>query len=91
MDLRFLFKQLAKREIASVLIEGGATLIGSAIKEKFVDKMHILIATRFLGDQKALSSIQGLNILNLNLATRLKNINIAVLGEDIFIEGYLDY
>ena len=38
VDLRWLFKELAKREISSVLIEGGARIIGSALKDGLIDK-----------------------------------------------------
>ena len=88
-DLKWLFKELAKREIMSVLVEGGAHVVGNALKEKLVDKMYIYIAPIILGDQNALSSVVGINIENVNKAIRLKKVTLKRIAEDTFIQGYL--
>ena len=64
VDLRFFLKELAHREISSILIEGGSTVLGSALKGGLVDKMHIYIAPKIIGDEKALSSIRDLTLVN---------------------------
>ena len=87
--LKWLFKELAKREIISILIEGGAKVIGSALKEKLVDKMHIYFAPKIVGDQKALSSVDGLNISKINKTIQLNKLNIEFTDKDIFITGYV--
>ncbi len=89
IHLEWLFRELAKREIASILIEGGAHVIGCALKENLVDKMHIYIAPKIIGDQKALSSVVGLNTLEIGKAVQLKNISMRKIGEDLFLEGYV--
>ena len=88
-DLKWLFKELAKKEISSVLIEGGAHVIGTALKAKLVDKAYIYIAPIILGDQKALSSAVGIKITNVNKAIRLKRTHLKQIGQDILLEGYL--
>ena len=87
--LKWLLKELAKREITSVLIEGGAQTVGSALKERIVDKMLIFIAPKIMGSQKALSSIDGLEFRNVNQAVSLKQLEIKRIGKDFLIEGYL--
>ena len=89
IHLKPLFKQLAKKKIMSILIEGGATVIGQALKEKLIDKMHVYIAPKIIGSQDALHSIVGLNIKDINKAVTLKNITSKFIGDDIFVEGYL--
>lgn len=89
VSLKALLKILAKKEFASILIEGGAHLIGSALKEDLVDKMNIYISPKIVGDQSALSSIIGLNTLNINRSLSLKKLKVASIGADIFVEGYL--
>ena len=91
VDLSYLLKELAKQEITSVLIEGGAQVIGNALKAKVVDKLHVLIAPKIMGDQRALTSVQGLNIQRLQDVVRLKNTTLTFLGEDILIDGYVVY
>ncbi|MBU4334860.1 MAG: bifunctional diaminohydroxyphosphoribosylaminopyrimidine deaminase/5-amino-6-(5-phosphoribosylamino)uracil reductase RibD, partial [Candidatus Omnitrophica bacterium] len=89
VDMKWLFKELAKRKILSILIEGGAKVIGSALKAKLVDKMHVFIAPKILGDDNALSSIVGLNVLNVNKAVELEKVNIKIINKEIMVEGYV--
>ncbi len=87
VDLAWLMRELAQREIAKILIEGGAKIIGSAIKDKLVDKMIFFVAPKIVGDQDAQSSIEGLNISTLSKAVGLKNLQFKNIGEDIFFEA----
>jgi diaminohydroxyphosphoribosylaminopyrimidine deaminase/5-amino-6-(5-phosphoribosylamino)uracil reductase len=89
VDLKWLMKDLAKREIAKVLIEGGGKVIGSALKDKLVDKMLLFIAPKIMGEQKALSSIDGLKALRLKQAVGLRDVEVRSIGEDFLIEGYI--
>ncbi|MDP8264911.1 MAG: bifunctional diaminohydroxyphosphoribosylaminopyrimidine deaminase/5-amino-6-(5-phosphoribosylamino)uracil reductase RibD [Candidatus Aceula lacicola] len=89
VDLKKFFKVLAKNEITSVLVEGGATIIGSILKQKLADKIWILIAPKIVGDQEAKSSIAGLGIKNVNRSLKLSNIRLKCFKSDIFIEAYI--
>ena len=89
IHLRWLLKELAKREIASILIEGGAHVIGCALKENLVDKMYVYLAPKIVGDQKALNSVVGLRIQKIEKAVRLKDLNVQKIGEDFFFTGYV--
>ncbi len=91
VDLKWLLEELAKREITSVLIEGGSRLIGSALKEKLVDKMLIFIAPKILGDHQALSAVKGRKIFHVNQALSLKDISLKNFSQDLFLEGYIQY
>ena len=89
INLRWLLRALARKEIVSILIEGGAHVIGSALKGDLVDKMHIYIAPKILGSQKALSSIDGLKADNINQSLKLKDVSFQKIGEDFFLQGYV--
>jgi len=89
VSLRWLFKYLAKQGIRSILLEGGARVIASALEDDLVDEMHIYLAPKILGDQNALSSIVGLNISRIRKAIRLNLVKIKNIGNDIFIRGYV--
>lgn len=89
VDLRWLMKELAKMEVSSVLIEGGATLIGQALKDGLVDRMMIYMAPKILGDHNALGSIKGLTVTDINRTIGLKNVTIDHLNPDILIQGYV--
>ena len=89
VDLKWLFKELAKYEITSILMEGGAHTIGCALKENLVDKIYVYLAPKFIGDQNALSSIVGLNPSRIRQAIQLKRLTIKKIDQDIFITGYV--
>jgi len=89
IDLLWLFKELAKNEITSILIEGGAHVIGTAFKEKLVDKIYTYIAPKILGDRNALSSVIGVNIVDVNKAIDLENLTIKKINKDVMMEAYV--
>jgi diaminohydroxyphosphoribosylaminopyrimidine deaminase/5-amino-6-(5-phosphoribosylamino)uracil reductase len=89
VDLKCLLKALAKEEITSILMEGGARVIGSALKEKLVDKLYIYVAPQIIGDQDALSSVVGINTVNIGRSIRLKNLTSLNIGQDILLTGYV--
>jgi len=91
LDIKWLFKELTKREITSILMEGGAHVIGSALKQKLVDKIYIYMAPKIFGDQKALSSIVGINTGNVNKTIQLKKMTFQTIGKDILVQGYIQY
>ncbi len=89
VDLKCLLKALAKEEITSILMEGGAHVIGSALKEKLVDKLYIYVAPKIIGDQDALSSIVGVDTVNVGRAIRLKGLTSRNIAQDILLTGYV--
>ncbi len=88
VDLKYLFKELGKREIAHLLIEGGGRMIGSALKEGLVDKLLLFLAPKILGDERALDSVVGFQAKHVGEAVRFKDLTIGRIGEDILIEAY---
>jgi diaminohydroxyphosphoribosylaminopyrimidine deaminase/5-amino-6-(5-phosphoribosylamino)uracil reductase len=91
VDLKWLFKELAKREIANLLIEGGAHVIGSALNAKLVDKRHIFVAPKIMGDKNALDAAYGFKGSRLAQAVKLKEVTVQRIGGDIFVEGTVVY
>jgi diaminohydroxyphosphoribosylaminopyrimidine deaminase/5-amino-6-(5-phosphoribosylamino)uracil reductase len=89
VDIKWLFRELGRRGIISVLIEGGAKVIGSALKAGLVDKMHIYIAPKILGDKEAKSSISGMRITRMSKAIELKDMTVEKIGKDLLVKGYV--
>jgi diaminohydroxyphosphoribosylaminopyrimidine deaminase/5-amino-6-(5-phosphoribosylamino)uracil reductase len=50
-DLRQVLQRLGSADITSVLVEGGATVHGSFLREKLVDQVYLFTAPCFIGDQ----------------------------------------
>lgn len=87
LDINRVLKELGRREITSVLVEGGGRLAASLIREQAVDKVMIFIAPMILGAD-GLPSVAGLGIDKLNKAFRLERTSFRKSGDDILIEGY---
>lgn len=80
--------ELYKRNIQSLLIEGGARVFSSALKSGVVDKVYLFQAPKILGKGLDFAS-SLLRLKDLNSALRLKDIEIKKIGPDILITGYL--
>ncbi|MBL8012277.1 MAG: bifunctional diaminohydroxyphosphoribosylaminopyrimidine deaminase/5-amino-6-(5-phosphoribosylamino)uracil reductase RibD, partial [Candidatus Omnitrophica bacterium] len=89
VPLQWLMRELGAMQIASVLIEGGGRLIGSALKEGVVDKMSVYIAPKIMGGQNAVSGVSGLNIKNVSDLIELEDTTLTPLKEDFLLEGYV--
>ncbi|MBP1741814.1 MAG: riboflavin biosynthesis protein RibD, partial [Deltaproteobacteria bacterium] len=80
-----------KRSITSVLLEGGATLMGAMIREKLVDKFCIFKAPKILGGSDGTPMALGKGPSKMNESIPLKDVRIRRFGEDLLITGYPDY
>jgi diaminohydroxyphosphoribosylaminopyrimidine deaminase/5-amino-6-(5-phosphoribosylamino)uracil reductase len=87
INLKDMFKALARQEITSVLVEGGGTLIGSLFDEALVDKVMFFISPKIIGGKDAVGSVMGKGISRLEFAKTLKNLKVRRFKEDILIEG----
>ena len=90
VDLPYLFKSLAARDITSILVEGGATINASALNQGLVDKVIWFIAPKIIGGREAPGPIGGQGVAAANDALRLDRISIQHFEEDICIEGYIN-
>jgi len=86
IDLKWVLRFLGKREVTSVLIEGGGSLVGGALQRRLVDKMMIYTAPKIMGE--GLSIGPGLRGKTLADMIRLRDMSIDKIGEDILIQGY---
>ena len=89
VDLRSLFKTLAGRSIASILIEGGAGINASVLTENLVDKIYWFIAPKIIGGQGALGPVGGQGVADVNDAYFFEDMNIEPIGQDILISAYM--
>ena len=90
VDIEKLLNILGQQNICSILVEGGATLSGSFVAKKLVDKVYFFIAPKIIGGKEAKTPVAGTGILNLQEALALKDIQIEKLEEDILIIGRVD-
>ena len=87
---KHLMEIFGKREITSVLIEGGSEINASALAAGVVDKVMCFIAPKLIGGQDAPGPIGGVGIRSLTEAVNLQRVSVTPIAEqDFLIEGYL--
>lgn len=87
VEIRQVMKELGRREIDSVLVEGGGTLNESLIKNHCIHKVYAYIAPKLLGGSDAKTPIEGKGIAGIQDAFCLDDLKIKRLGEDLLLEG----
>ena len=90
IEWRPLLKELGRREITSLLIEGGARVFSSALEAGVVNKIWLFIAPILIGGDDARGTVGGTGPAELTDCTRLKDMKIRRCGPDLWIEGYLE-
>jgi diaminohydroxyphosphoribosylaminopyrimidine deaminase/5-amino-6-(5-phosphoribosylamino)uracil reductase len=91
IDLTALMGILGDMYVTSLLVEGGASIVGSLIREKLVDKFYIFKAPKILGGDDGVPMAAGPGPKTMDRSLMLKDLRIRRFEEDILIEGYPDY
>ncbi len=86
-SLKELLPLLAGRNITSLLIEGGAQIITSALKEDLANRLVTVIAPKIIG--KGVEAVGDLNIRNLKEAKLLSVKSVIRKGADVIIDSRL--
>ena len=87
--LRGLMRELGRKEITSVLIEGGGEINAAALQAGIVDKLVFFVAPKLIGGKDAPGPIGGAGVTRLAEAFELRDVKTAQIDTDFLIEGYL--
>lgn len=77
--------ELGKREIASLFVEGGATVNDSFLRSGLINEFILYLAPKLIGGSHAPTSIGGEGIHRLSEALQLEIASVEQVGEDIKI------
>ncbi|MFY9560550.1 MAG: bifunctional diaminohydroxyphosphoribosylaminopyrimidine deaminase/5-amino-6-(5-phosphoribosylamino)uracil reductase RibD [Terriglobales bacterium] len=87
-DLAEVLRRLGKREITSVLIEGGATVNWTALSSGVVDKLFLYYAPKILGEGAVPFAASGGSTGSHGMLLA-HGLELHQFGEDFAVEGYL--
>ena len=87
VDLNWLMDELGRREVDSILLEGGGTLNWAALEQGIVQKVLAYIAPKLSGGREAKTPVEGAGIALMSQAIALTHSSITRLGEDFLIES----
>lgn len=88
LDLGAVLKELGRRELASVLVEGGPTVAGAFVRAGLVDKFAFFTAPLVMGGAGSRSAVAGPELPSLAAATRLRDVTWRRVGEDWLVTAY---
>jgi diaminohydroxyphosphoribosylaminopyrimidine deaminase/5-amino-6-(5-phosphoribosylamino)uracil reductase len=87
IDLAWLLKELAELEISRLLVEGGGDTIAGFLEQGLWDRFLFFIAPKIIGGRTAVTSVEGKGVEKVSQAIKLKDVKVAMLGEDILVIG----
>ena len=87
VDLRVMLSELGRRQITSLFVEGGGTLLGSLFDEGLVDRVIGFVAPVIIGGSTAPSPVSGSGVERIADAMRLNGVRIERFGDDVAIMG----
>ena len=88
-DLAAVLEELRKREIQSVLVEGGTEVAGAFVDARLVDKITFIAAPLIIGGREAPTAIGGMGAESIAAALKLTDVEVTALGSDLEITSYV--
>jgi diaminohydroxyphosphoribosylaminopyrimidine deaminase/5-amino-6-(5-phosphoribosylamino)uracil reductase len=83
--LASMLKEFGQRGWSRIMLEGGAHLAGSALRQNVVDRIAFFIAPKLLGG--GLSAIEGLGFSKMKDSIGLEDLEFWQIGNDLLIES----
>lgn len=87
-DLARVLAELGRREIQSVLVEGGANVAGKFLDAGLVDKVSFFIAPKIIGGSNAPTAVGGHGARKLAEGIELQDVEVTQRGQDVEFTGY---
>ncbi len=89
VSLPDLLTLLGQRQVQSLLVEGGAEVLGSFFDQNLIQMFHFFYAPKILGGQAAPGVLGGRGVVHLMDAHQAQDLKIRRLGNDLLVSGYL--
>jgi diaminohydroxyphosphoribosylaminopyrimidine deaminase / 5-amino-6-(5-phosphoribosylamino)uracil reductase len=90
-DLLKVLAELKKRDLQSVLVEGGTEIAGAFVESRLVDKVSFFYAPLIIGGSSAPIAVGGNGAESLANAMRLREVEITKHDEDFELTGYPNF
>jgi diaminohydroxyphosphoribosylaminopyrimidine deaminase / 5-amino-6-(5-phosphoribosylamino)uracil reductase len=89
VDLRELMAKLAQLELSTVLVEGGAELAGSLLRDDLVDRLVFFVAPKLLGGRTAPGPLGGKGASLMADARPVYDLTVRRYGDDLALTAYV--
>ena len=82
VELRAALRALGKRDVTSVLVEGGGELLGAMFDTRLVDRVALFLAPIVIGGREAVSAVGGKGAAKVKRAVRLRDCRWRSIGRN---------
>lgn len=87
VSLSELWKELGRRQVQTLLLEGGATLAAAALQSGLIDRMMVFVAPKLIGGTSDYGIFRGAGCARLVDAPALEDLRLQRFDDDILICG----
>ena len=91
MDLNVVLKELAKRDVLGLLVEGGSRVQWEFLSRRMIDCFYFIVAPIILGGENAIPSVGGKGYGATAVAPKFRILRSFPVGPDMVLEGYPSY
>ena len=84
-----ILKELGRRLMTNVLVEGGAGVLGAFLDAGEIDEVWAFVAPKLVGGATAPSPIAGRGLANMNEALQSGQVVVETIGDDVLIRAII--
>lgn len=88
LDVEEVLEELGRRQITSLLVEGGSEVAASFLDKSLVDKVTFFYGPKIIGGRNAIPAVGGDGALKLDSAITLDQVQVVRRGPDWEATGY---
>jgi 2,5-diamino-6-(ribosylamino)-4(3H)-pyrimidinone 5'-phosphate reductase len=89
VELKYALTFLWKKQVKTLLVEGGGTVIWKFVRQRFVDDFFVYLGPFIIGGRRTPTMANGVGIRNENEAIALRIVEVSQLGPGILIHYQL--
>lgn len=87
IELTTLLRELGRRNIISILVEGGGETHASFLEARLADRLLWFIAPKIVGGRQAPSTVGGTGVAKMDDAIRVESLRVRRFGPDLMLDG----
>jgi diaminohydroxyphosphoribosylaminopyrimidine deaminase/5-amino-6-(5-phosphoribosylamino)uracil reductase len=87
VSLPALWQELGRRQVQTLLLEGGARLAAAALEKKMIDRLMLYVAPKLLAGSSGVGIFSGPGVIKMSNAFKLEDMHYEMVGEDLLITG----
>ena len=91
IEFEAMLRELGRRDVTSLLVEGGKEVFTEALKSRSVDKLVAFVAPLIVGGDGRFNAVGELEVQRISDAFKLRDVTVERVCDDVLIEGYVSY